>query len=227
MSHDNEYIISISKEEMSGLPRTTFQHRIILVDTPEKADEAFNVLEGCEIVGFDTETRPAFQKGKVNKTALMQISTDSECYLIRINKLGIFPRLKNFLENSAVKKVGLSLRDDFLVLNRSGEYMPEGFIDLQKIMPAYGISDLSLQKIYAILFGEYITKHQRLTNWEAAELTEPQQRYAAMDAYACLQIYKQLQAKGFSREECPYKKPVPESRKFDNSIEDTHHNHAI
>ena len=58
---------------------------------------------------------------------------------------------------------------------------------------AFGIQDKSLQKIYAILFGEKISKSQRLSNWEAETLTEPQKLYAATDAWACLNIYNKLQ----------------------------------
>jgi ribonuclease D len=71
-------------------------------------------------------------------------------------------------------------------------FKPGGFIDIQTIARNYGIMELSLQKIYAILFDKKISKSQRLTNWENAELTEQQQRYAATDAWASLQIYLQL-----------------------------------
>ena len=53
--------------------------------------------------------------------------------------------------------------------------------------------DMSLQKIYGNLFGGKISKSQQLSNWEADQLTIPQQHYAAIDAWACLQIYRLLQ----------------------------------
>ena len=52
--------------------------------------------------------------------------------------------------------------------------------------------ELGLQKIFALVFNQKISKSQRLTNWESPELTEQQQRYAATDAWAALMIYKQL-----------------------------------
>jgi ribonuclease D len=52
---------------------------------------------------------------------------------------------------------------------------------------------MSLQKIYAIIFGKKISKSQRLSNWEAPQLSVPQQYYAALDAWACLHIYDALQ----------------------------------
>ena len=89
-------------------------------------------------------------------------------------------------------KIGLSLRDDFNGLARQKKFKPEGFVDIQNIAKEYGILELSLQKIYAILFGLKISKSQRLTNWENPTLTEQQQRYAATDAWATLQIYLRL-----------------------------------
>jgi len=91
-----------------------------------------------------------------------------------------------------VMKIGLSLRDDFSGLNKHHVFKPANFVDIQTIAQSYGILDLSLQKIYAILFGKKISKSQRLSNWESPDLSEQQQRYAATDAWASLQIYLQL-----------------------------------
>jgi ribonuclease D len=145
------------------------------------------------LIGFDTETRPSFRKGEVRPMALMQLSTFDECFLFRINKIGFIDILMNFLENTKIVKVGLSIKDDFGVLRRtSKDTQPNGFIELQTLVTQYGISDISLQKIYAILFDKRISKGQRLTNWEAQELSSSQCQYAALDAWACLKIYSHL-----------------------------------
>ena len=84
------------------------------------------------------------------------------------------------------------------------ELDPQGFIDLQEYVKYFHISDISLQKIYAIIFGERISKTQRLTNWEAPTLTEAQQTYAAIDAWACLRLYRRLRSGNFHPDESPY-----------------------
>ena len=66
-------------------------------------------------------------------------------------------------------------------------------IELQDYVRQFGIQDKSLQKIYAILFKEKISKSQRLSNWEADVLSDGQKQYAATDAWACLNIYNLLQ----------------------------------
>ena len=55
-----------------------------------------------------------------------------------------------------------------------------------------GVEDQSLVKIYANLFGERISKSERLSNWERDVLTTKQQQYAAIDAWACIQLYEEL-----------------------------------
>ncbi len=185
---------SITKEEINELPLCTFTGKIVVVDTQEKLIEAITDLKKEIILGFDTETRPSFAKGVLHTVSLMQIATNDTCYLFRLNLLDLNGELKNLLKDKNILKIGISLHDDFISLNRrKPAFKPEGFIDIQKIIKNYGIEDLSLQKIYAILFGEKISKSQRLTNWEADKLTKAQQQYAAIDAWAARRIYLFLQ----------------------------------
>ena len=183
---------TITKEEISTLEVEEFKGRIVLVDTFEAAEEAVEYLSSFARVGFDTETRPSYKKGSVFGVALIQISTDEVCFLFRSNIIGFPDSLIWLLSNPRIRKIGLSLRDDYLSMSRRQKFVPKGFIDLQAIVSRYDISELSLQKVYALLFGKKISKSQRLTNWEADELTEAQQRYAALDAWACLKVYEKL-----------------------------------
>ena len=201
--------MSIGKEDLSALPTMTYPGAITVVDSAAVAHSALRVLSAETAVGFDTETRPSFRKGQVHKVALMQISTAERCFLFRLNKIGICAELKAFLENPAVTKIGLSVHDDFNVLRRSGDINPAGFIDLQKMVKQFDITDISLQKIYAIIFGERISKSQRLTNWEADTLSDAQQAYAALDAWACLKIYTYLKDGRFDPLTSPYRH-IPE-----------------
>lgn len=189
----NIYPPTISKEEINELPVLSYiDRRIEVITTLPKLHEAIEVLKQEKWVGFDTETKPSFVKGVKNKVALVQLSTPQVCYLIRVNKLGIPPILSEFLAAPTPLKIGLSLHDDYRVLLRSCKFKPTGFVDLQKIIKKVGIEELGLQKMYAILFGKKISKAQRLTNWEAAYLNELQQEYAAIDAWACVDIYEKI-----------------------------------
>lgn len=213
---DRKISISIPKQDVSSLDLVSFPGEIVVIDTPEAADQAVEELSREAIVGFDTETRPSFRKGKTNNVALMQISTETKAYLFRLNKIGLVDSLLHFIENPDIIKVGLSIRDDFFVMHRSDEFEPQGFVELQSFVRDYCIVDCSLQRIYAIVFGGRISKSQRLSNWEAATLTKAQQTYAAIDAWACLRLYKYLLSGSFKPEDSAYILPEEGSQQQEN-----------
>lgn len=206
--------LSISKEELSKLPTVVYPGDIVVINTVEEAKAALDAICRHSVIGFDTETRPSFKKGHANKVALIQIATDDACYLFRINKFGLIDEMIDLFENDAIVKVGLSLKDDYLVMHKSRQFQHRNFVDLQAFVKDYMISDCSLQKIYGIIFNGRISKSQRLSNWEAETLTGPQQMYAAIDAWACLKIFTELLSDSFDADNSPYLKELqPEESK--------------
>ncbi len=194
---DNNYYLSIAKQDLAALDIAKFDGPIVVVNSIDQANEALDELSKADVIGFDTETRPSFKKGAVNEVALIQLSTRDKCFLFRINLFGLVPKLISFIEDETITKVGLSVHDDFLNLHRLAEFEPKGFIDLQHFVKKFHISDNSLTRIYAILFGKRISKGQRLTNWEAETLTTAQKAYASLDATACVEIYDKLSSGSF------------------------------
>ena len=186
------------------MPQVMFPGDIHVIDSIYHVKQAVRVLSNSPLVGFDTETKPSFRKGVVHKTALIQISTIDECFLFRSCKIGMPDVLAQYLASAEHKKVGLSLHDDFKIMRKLSNMEPAGFIDLQDVVGDYCITDISLQKIYAILFGGKIAKGQQLTNWEAPELSAAQQNYGAVDAWACLKIYNYLSQGLFNPNLSPY-----------------------
>jgi len=189
----------IDKEEFNQLPLVEHTGNIFVANNEEQAMAAIAAIrETHTVVGFDTETRPAFVKGVTYKVCLVQLSTGNTGYLFRLNLMNGIPLcLKQLLEDSRVIKIGLSTHDDFQNLRKWDETLtPKGFIELQHLVKGYGIEEMSLAKIYALLFGKRISKRQRLTNWEAPVLTDKQLSYAAFDAVACVEIYTELTRMG-------------------------------
>ena len=186
------YNAHIDKIEISTMPTVTFEGRIITIDTPQAVDQAIMALSNEAYVGIDTETRPSFRKGVQHDVSLIQLSTPDTCFLIRLNRTGMPDSLVKFLENKQIAKIGLSLHDDYQGLCKRRKFKAGNFIDLQKEVGQYGIEEMSLQKIFAIIFGQRISKSQQLTNWENDVLTDKQKIYAATDAWACLKIYNEL-----------------------------------
>lgn len=177
------------KKKIADLPRVTFPGRIIVILTAGEAERAVDYLLTSDILGFDTETKPVFQRGRQNKVALLQVSNRDTCFLFRLNRIGLCPAVKRLLESTAVPKIGLSWHDDLMSLGKRGKFEAQGFIDIQNHIKEIGILDMSLAKIYANLFHEKISKREQLSNWEADVLSQKQKIYAATDAWACIQIY--------------------------------------
>jgi len=175
------------------MPLVDFAGKIIDVRTAEECEQAIVFLKTQSITGFDTETKPSFKKGVINKVALIQISTADVCYLFYLNQIENADALLDFLADGSITKIGIAIKDDSHSLRRRFKSITlKGFIDIQDIIVQCGIAEKGLQKIFAILFKQKISKSQQLTNWENPELTESQKRYAAIDAWACLEIYRKL-----------------------------------
>lgn len=180
------------KAKIAQLPRTLFPGKIIMVETSEKAAEAVDFLLSHDILGFDTETKPSFQKGQMHNVALMQVSTRDTCFLFRLNIIKLCSPVVRLLSDTTVPKIGLSVHDDLHMLHRLGKFTPGRFIDLQKHVKEFGVEDLSLQKLYANFFHERISKRERLSNWEAPQLKQSQKLYAATDAWTCINLYEEM-----------------------------------
>ena len=204
-SQQSPYLLSISKDQLAQLPVADFEGNVKLIETEEDVERAIRALRSCDIIGFDTETRPSFKKGQTNLVSLLQLSTRSTCYLFRLNHIGLPDPVKDLLEDPDKIKIGLSIHDDFHNLNKLREIEPQGFVELQKYAKQFKIADTSLTKMFAIIFGKRISKGQRLTNWEADHLTPHQQQYASLDAMACIDLYEHLRDGHFNPEESPYR----------------------
>jgi ribonuclease D len=186
------YKENISVEELAEHELSWFKGEIVLVDNLKTFNEVFPRLRGTDLLGFDTETRPTFRKGRKNSVSLIQLSTVDLACLFRINKIGIPDDLVNLLSDSSVIKAGVAVHDDIKFLKSVRKFSPQGFVDLQNFVKEFGIQSSGLKKLAAIVLGFRISKRQQVTDWEAEQLSEAQLIYAATDAWVCHQIYNKL-----------------------------------
>jgi ribonuclease D len=189
---ENNFRETITAEEIQEYDLSWFRGEIVVVDDRESYTRVMPLLRREKVLGFDTETRPSFRRGHRNKVSLIQLSTDNMACLIRINKIGIPPELAELLADPGIIKAGVAIHDDIKVLGRIRKFVPAGFVDLQKFVKDFGIQSSGLKKLAAIVLGFRISKRQQVTDWEAEELSEPQQVYAATDAWVCREIYCKL-----------------------------------
>jgi ribonuclease D len=189
---NNMYPENITVEELAECELSWFKGEIVLVDNLKIFYEVFPRLLGSDLLGFDTETKPIFKKGGRNSVSLIQLSTENLACLFRINKIGIPEELIRLLSDPQILKAGVAVHDDIRFLKGVKKFSPGGFIDLQSFVRDYGIKSSGLKKLTAIVLGFRISKRQQVTDWEADQLTEAQQIYAATDAWVCHEIYKKL-----------------------------------
>ncbi|WP_461631296.1 3'-5' exonuclease [Labilibaculum euxinus] len=185
---------SITKEEVNELPLQGFDGEIVLVDQDLELDNAVQYLKKFPILGFDTETRPSFKKGRVNDVALLQLAANSKTFLFRINKIGLPEQLLDLLADPKIMKVGAAIKDDIRGLQKLNDFDANGFLELQEYVSKFGIESYSLKKLSAIVLNFRISKRQQVSNWEAEELSSGQLKYAATDAWVSLKIFEKLKA---------------------------------
>lgn len=195
MMTKKQYNGSITDDELRKLPVLQFRGRVTLVDNMEKYRRVMAEIGRPSLLGFDTETRPSFKKGRSHRVALLQLADAENAWLFRLNMIGLPDELAALLSDNQIVKTGVAIRDDIKALRSLTHFEPQGFIDLQSVVADHGIRELGLKKLTAIVLGYSISKSQQVSNWEAPALTEPQQLYAATDAWVCRSIYLALNGK--------------------------------
>jgi ribonuclease D len=196
---------SISKAEINELPLFRYEGKAVIASSEKQIDRAIAEIERNEIVGIDTESKPTFKKGQFHHVALIQVACPDKVYLLRIQKVGISNTLKSFLCNPRIIKIGIALDDDLIALQKRRSFQPAGFHDLNVIAPKLGIQNIGARSLSALILGIRISKSQQVSNWENPVLTMQQIKYAATDAWICLEIFQKLRQWGYLDDQEVYK----------------------
>lgn len=186
------YKTQITKEEINQLPMTQFKGELNVIDTKDSLLNCLNVLSNESVLGFDTETRPAFKKGVSHNISLLQLSTSKEAFIFKLKRIGLPSELRHLLENQSIIKAGIAIRDDLKGLRKLNDFQPNGFIELAALGKQLSIKQLGLRSLSAMLLNERVSKKHQMTNWELPNLTEDQLRYAATDAWIGYKLYLKM-----------------------------------
>ena len=188
------YAQHITSEEIEKMEFATFSGQIQVIDKADsKFHEAIRYLSHQPMIGFDTETKPCFvPKVPRNRMAILQLSGEDRAFIFRLQQLGVPKKLAQLLSNPGVLKIGAAVHDDIRGLREYYDFNPASFVDLQKLTVDFGIEEKSVRKMAAIILNKRVSKSQQLSNWERAVLSEAQLKYAAIDAWICLEMYKAL-----------------------------------
>ena len=187
----------ISKAEINELPMQAYTGPIHLFNTAKEADEAAGKLLKETLLGFDTETRPAFRKGESYDPALLQLATETDVYLFQLQQCGMTPNIIKVLSSPDIVKAGVALDRDVQELQALADFEPDGYVELAEPAKTAEIKNLGLRGLTAILFNFRISKKEQVSNWARPELSASQKTYAATDAWLGRKIFLAFEENGF------------------------------
>jgi len=190
---------AISREEIADLPISRYEGDVCLVAAPEDVDRAAADIRAERVVGFDTETRPAFRKGEVHLPCLAQVATARAVYLFQLGRPDGYGILAEMLEDARIVKTGVALSHDLRELKHVFAFHENNVLDLGIVARRNGLGQTGLRNLAGIFMGIRIPKGAKTTNWAAARLSPAQINYAATDAWACRELYLRFASLGLTR----------------------------
>lgn len=172
--------------------KAQFPGEIILINRDEEIAPALELIKGEPLIGFDTETKPAFKKGEVYSVSLLQLATPDYALLFRLHTLKDFSLLSRFFEDDSITKVGVAIRDDIKGLQKLFPFTPKGFVELADMAKERGLKNFGLKGMTEEVLALTLSKRAKLSNWESSSLKNDQKIYAATDAWIGREIYVAL-----------------------------------
>ncbi len=194
MGLSHEFLRTISKEEMASLPIRRYEGEIRLVEDARALERAAADIQADRVVGFDTETRPAFRVGESHLPALAQVATARAVYLFPLQRLDCSAVLAPMLSARGIVKAGISLADDLKKLKQLFPFNQAAVLDLGHVARQHGLKQTGLRNLTGLLLGTRIPKGAKTTNWAVQRLSAQQITYAATDACACRELYLRFEA---------------------------------
>ncbi|MEA3289447.1 MAG: 3'-5' exonuclease [Campylobacterota bacterium] len=159
---------------------------IEIINTSEQLEVAMNTIESTPFIGFDTEQKPTFKKGQTSKgVSLIQLATNSKCYLIQNKQIKNLKPLIALLENDNIIKVGTGLKGDNEALYKQFNLKLRSTIDLENIFKKLSSKNqIGAKKAALIILQKNLqkSKNNSRSNWENKTLTQGQIKYASEDA---------------------------------------------
>jgi ribonuclease D len=184
-----ELLRELSRDEVNALEIRRYEGEVRLVETPQELERAAGEWREERVMGFDTETRPAFRPGESYLPALAQLATARKVYLLPLQRLDCSGVLRGLLGAEHTIKVGVGMPDDFRALRKSFEFAEKAIVDLGAVARGHKLKQSGVRYLAALLLGIRIPKGTKTSNWAAPKLSQQQIAYAATDAWICRELY--------------------------------------
>jgi ribonuclease D len=184
----------LSREEINALPIRRYEGEVRVIAHAHEAAPAMADILQETLVGFDTETRPAFRAGESYPPSLAQVATARAVYLFVLREKSLAEAVAQMLSEERIVKAGVALSDDLKALKKLLEFTEKSVVDLGRAAARSGFKQTGVRSLAAALLGFRIPKGTKTSNWARSKLTEQQIVYAATDAWACREIYLRFQS---------------------------------
>ncbi len=191
-----EFPRQISREAMAALPVRRYEGEVVVVESARDLDRAWEDLARERMIGWDTETRPAFRVGESYLPCLVQAATARAVYLFPLPKMDFSGVLGGLFAEPGIVKVGISVKDDLAKLAQVFPLAPAAILDAGMLARRHGLRQTGLRNLAGIFLGFRVPKGAKTTNWAVARLSAQQINYAATDAWACRELYLKFEALG-------------------------------
>lgn len=183
----------MTKEQIRKRPIRKYQGPIHLIRGSEQIEPAVRQLEKETVLGFDTETRPAFRAGQSYLPAVLQLAGEHGAYVFQLRHCRLPKSLRRLLTDPKIVKAGVAIDRDLKDLNKLAPFKPAGFVDVGEMAKQAGCMNHGLRGLAALLLEFRVSKNAQTSNWAQKTLTRDQIEYAATDAWVGRELYHKLQ----------------------------------
>ena len=187
---------TISREEINELPIRRYEGEVHLVSSAPDLERAMADIRAERVLGFDTETRPAFRKGEHHLPCLVQVATARAVHLFPLQRMDFSAPVAELLASREIVKVGVSLAHDLRELKLVFPFEEASMLDAGATVQRHGLEQTGLRNLAALFLGFRIPKGNRTSNWAARHLSPAQLTYAATDAWVCRELFLRFQELG-------------------------------
>lgn len=187
---------AISRENLNELPVRRYEGPVNFVASPAQLHAARIDVLNERVIGFDTETRPAFRKGESYLPSIAQVATAKTVHIFPLRYPDTHRLLSEMLSSADIVKVGVSLANDLRTLKQRFEFSEHRITDLGVVAKRHGYAQTGVRNLAGIVLGFRIAKGAKTTNWAAPQLTPAQIAYAATDAWVCRELYLRFEIEG-------------------------------
>jgi ribonuclease D len=193
-----ELLRHVSREEVNALPIRRYEGAVHVIAAPSELAPAMADILQETLVGFDTETRPAFRPGESYPPSLAQVATARAVYLFQVQHPEIAAAVARMLGEEHIVKAGVGLADDLKSLKKIIAFHEKSIADVGGLAQRHGLKQSGVRNLAGLFLGFRIPKGTKTSNWSRQKLSEQQIVYAATDAWACRELYLKFRELGLT-----------------------------